>query len=140
MIASLHTRTAVSTIDRLIGQFDAAEQPQIRLMISENLIGALTQTLLVKKSGGLTAAFEVLVANSAIRNLIREQKVPQIYSAMQTGKREGMFTMNDSLLALAESGTVSAAEALSKSPFRGELLEKMRASARIDERALENLR
>ncbi len=140
VIASLHTRTAVSTIDRLIGQFDAAEQPQIRMMISENLIGVLTQTLLVKKAGGLIAAFEVLVANSAVRNLIREQKVPQIYSTMQMGKREGMFTMDDSLLALVESGTVGTAEALSKSPFRADLLAKMRASPHIDARELENLR
>lgn len=74
VIASLHTRTAISTIDRLIGQFPSAEQQQIRMMISESLIGVLSQTLLVRKSGGLVAAFEVLIATPAVRNLIREQK------------------------------------------------------------------
>ena len=127
VIASLHTRTAISTIDRLIGQFPSAEQQQIRMMISESLIGVLSQTLLVRKSGGLVAAFEVLIATPAVRNLIREQKIPQIKSLMQTGKNIGMFTLDDSLLALAESGTVSAEEALSKSQSREELAARINA-------------
>lgn len=139
VIASLHTRTAVSTIDRLIGQFEPAEQAQVRMMISENLIGVLTQTLLARKSGGLIAAFEVLVANSAVRNLIREQKVPQIYSIMQMGRREGMCTMEDSLLSLVDSGTVSAAEALSKSALRNDLLDKLHASPNVDKAELEDI-
>ena len=125
VIASLHTRTAISTIDRLIGQFPSAEQQQIRMMISESLIGVLSQTLLVRKSGGLVAAFEVLIATPAVRNLIREQKIPQIKSLMQTGKNIGMFTLDDSLLGLAESGTVSAEEALSKSQSRDELAARI---------------
>ena len=127
VIASLHTRTAISTIDRLIGQFPSAEQQQIRMMISESLIGVLSQTLLVRKSGGLVAAFEVLIATPAVRNLIREQKTPQIKSLMQTGKNIGMFTLDDSLLGLAESGTVSAEEALSKSQSREELAARINA-------------
>jgi len=127
VIASLHTRTAISTIDMLIGQFPSAEQQQIRMMISESLIGVLSQTLLVRKSGGLVAAFEVLIATSAVRNLIREQKIPQIKSLMQTGKNIGMFTLDDSLLGLAESGTVSAEEALSKSQSRDELTARINA-------------
>ncbi len=127
VIASLHTRTAISTIDRLIGQFPSAEQQQIRMMISESLIGVLSQTLLVRKSGGLVAAFEVLIATPAVRNLIREQKIPQIKSLMQTGKNIGMFTLDDSLLGLAESGTVSAEEALSKSQSREELAARINA-------------
>lgn len=127
VIASLHTRTAISTIDRLIGQFPSAEQQQIRMMISESLIGVLSQTLLVRKSGGLVAAFEVLIATPAVRNLIREQKIPQIKSLMQTGKNIGMFTLDDSLLGLAESGTVSAEEALSKSQSREELAVRINA-------------
>lgn len=127
VIASLHTRTAISTIDRLIGQFPSAEQQQIRMMISESLIGVLSQTLLVHKSGGLVAAFEVLIATPAVRNLIREQKIPQIKSLMQTGKNIGMFTLDDSLLGLAESGTVSAEEALSKSQSREELAARINA-------------
>ena len=127
VIASLHTRTAISTIDRLIGQFPSAEQQQIRMMISESLIGVLSQTLLVRKSGGLVAAFEVLIATPAVRNLIREQKIPQIKSLMQTGKNIGMFTLDDSLLGLAESGTVSAEEALSKSQSRDELAARINA-------------
>ena len=127
VIASLHTRTAISTIDRLIGQFPSAEQQQIRMMISESLIGVLSQTLLVRKSGGLVAAFEVLIATPAVRNLIREQKIPQIKSLMQTGKNIGMFTLDDSLLGLAESGAVSAEEALSKSQSREELAARINA-------------
>ena len=127
VIASLHTRTAISTIDRLIGQFPSAEQQQIRMMISESLIGVLSQTLLVRKSGGLVAAFEVLIAPPAVRNLIREQKIPQIKSLMQTGKNIGMFTLDDSLLGLAESGTVSAEEALSKSQSWDELAARINA-------------
>lgn len=127
VIASLHTRTAISTIDRLIGQFPSAEQQQIRMMISESLIGVLSQTLLVRKSGGLVAAFEVLIATPAVRNLIREQKIPQIKSLMQTGKNIGMFTLDDSLLGLTESGTVSAEEALSKSQSRDELAARINA-------------
>ena len=127
VIASLHTRTAISTIDRLIGQFPSAEQQQIRMMISESLIGVLSQTLLVRKSGGLVAAFEVLIATPAVRNLIREQKIPQIKSLMQTGKNIGMFTLDDSLLGLAESGTVSAEEALSKSQSWDELAARINA-------------
>ncbi len=132
VIASLHTRTAISAIDRIIGQFPGTEQQQVRMMVSENLIGVLSQSLLVRKNGGLVAAFEILRSNSAIKNLIREQKIPQIYSVMQTsGRSLGMCTMEDSLLALAEAGVVSPQEALSKTLYRADLADKMRASVRI---------
>ena len=106
VFATLHTRAATSAIDRLIGQFPAAEQQQIRLMIADNLIGVLSQTLLPKRAGGLVAAFEFLSATPAVRNLIREQKVPQIFSIIQMGAKQGMCTMEDSIANLKNRGII----------------------------------
>lgn len=106
VFATLHTRTATSAIDRLIGQFPAAEQQQIRLMIADNLIGVLSQTLLPKRAGGLIAAFEFLNVTPAVRNLIREQKVPQIFSIIQMGAKQGMCTMEDSIANLKNRGII----------------------------------
>ncbi len=131
VFATLHTRTAVSTIDRLIGQFPAAEQPQIRLMISDNLIGILSQVLLAKKSGGLIAAFELLTMTPAVRNLIREQKVTQILNVIQTNRQIGMCTMEDSMLNLVERNVVSPSEAMARAFRPQELLQMMRESPKV---------
>ncbi len=139
VLASLHTRTATSTIDRLVGQFPSNEQRQIRLMLSENLVGVLTQTLLPKVNGGLIAAFELLMANYSIRNLIREEKLPQLYSVIQTGKQQGMITMEDCILSYVERGIISPANALSKAPQRTLLLDMMRKSDKIPDTALKEL-
>ncbi len=114
VFATLHTRTASSAIDRLIGQFPAGEQNQVRIMLSENLIGVLSQTLLEKKGGGLIAGFELLLNTDAIRNMIREQKTPQIQSAIQMGKNVGMISMEQSILQLLERGLITKEEALAK--------------------------
>ena len=139
VFATLHTRTSISTVDRLIGQFPPAEQRQIRLMLSDNLLGVLSQTLLPKSGGGLIAAFELLIANHSIRNLIREEKLPQIYSVLQTGRSQGMMTMEDSLLAYVERGIVSPSDALLKAPMRSQFLEMMRNSQKINASLLRNL-
>lgn len=140
VFATLHTRTAVSTIDRLVGQFGAGEQPQIRMMLSENLLGVLSQTLVRQKHGGMIAAFEMLTANAAVRNLIREQRVPQILSVLQTGRQSGMCTMEDSLLNLVERGLVSPADALDKAFRPQELLKAMRDSPKIPQNELIGLK
>jgi twitching motility protein PilT len=111
VFGTLHTNTAASTVDRLIDQFPADRQQQVRTMLSESLKGVVAQTLLKKKGGGRVAALEILVVTSAIANLIREGKTFQIPSAMQVGKSLGMQTINDSMIDLVKAGTVEAQEA-----------------------------
>ena len=114
VFGTLHTNTASSTVDRIIDQFPADRQPQIRTMLSSSLKGVIAQTLLKKKGGGRVAAIEILVVNSGVANIIREGKTYQIPSMMQTGKKFGMQTMNESLFSFVENGTVTAGEALFK--------------------------
>jgi twitching motility protein PilT len=114
VFGTLHTSTAPSTVDRIIDQFPAEQQAQIRVMLAESLKGVISQVLCKKKEKGRAAAYEILMGNSAVANLIREGKTNQLKSIMQTGKKEGMLTMNDSLLALVKSGTVDAKEAYVK--------------------------
>jgi twitching motility protein PilT len=111
VFGTLHTTTAVSTIDRIIDQFPADQQGQIRVMLSESLRGVISQTLCKKKGGGRVAALEVLLYTRAIGNLIREGKTFQIPSAIQTGKKEGMMLLNDSLMALVHQNLITADEA-----------------------------
>jgi twitching motility protein PilT len=115
VFGSLHTVTSVSTIDRIIEQFPAERQAQIRVMLADNLRGVISQTLLRKKGGGLTAAFEVLIITQPISNLIREGKTFQIQQSMQTGKGIGMIFLNDALLELVQKGIVEPEEAYAKS-------------------------
>ncbi len=114
VFGTLHTSTAPSTVDRIIDQFPAEQQAQIRVMLAESLKGVISQVLCKKKEKGRAAAYEILMGNSAVSNLIREGKTNQLKSIMQTGKKEGMLTMNDSLVALVKSGTVDAKEAYVK--------------------------
>jgi len=115
VFGTLHTTTAPQTVDRIIDQFPADRQAQIRTMLSESLKGVISQTLCKKIGGGRAAAFEVLLVNSSITNLIREGKVFQIPSIMQTQKAIGNITLNDALLALVKSGQVEPREAYIKS-------------------------
>jgi twitching motility protein PilT len=114
VFGTLHTTTAASTVDRIIDQFPADRQQQIRVMLSESLKGVIAQTLLPKKGGGRIAALEVLIVTPAISNLIREGKTFQIPSAMQTGKQHGMVLLNDALLNLVQKGLVEAKDAYIK--------------------------
>lgn len=123
-LATLHTNSAVQTINRIIDVFPSHQQEQIRVQLSFVLEGILSQQLLPKKSGhGRVMAVEILVPNPAIRNLIREDKVHQIYSQMQTGQsRSGMQTMNQSLMELYTKGMISYEEAMGRSMIPEELL------------------
>ncbi len=114
VFGTLHTTTAAGTIDRVIDQFPADRQAQIRVMLAESLRGVISQTLCKKIGGGRAAAREVLLSIPAVTNLIREGKTFQIPSVMQTSRRLGMVTLNDALLELVDGGTVEPAEAFSK--------------------------
>ena len=114
VFGTLHTTTAASTVDRIIDQFPADRQQQIRVMLSESLKGVISQTLLPKKGGGRVAALEVLIITPAISNLIREGKTLQISSAMQTGKKHGMVMTNDALMELVQKGVVEPRDAYIK--------------------------
>jgi twitching motility protein PilT len=114
VFGTLHTTTAASTVDRVIDQFPADRQAQIRVMLSESLKGVIAQTLCRKQGGGRVAALEVLIATGAISNLIREGKTFQIPSMMQVGKQSGMVTLNEGLLDLVSKKLVAPEEAYAK--------------------------
>jgi len=115
VFATLHTTDAAQTIDRMVDVFPAEEQPQIRMQLANSLRGVISQTLLPKISGGRTAAFEILVCHSGIRNLIREGKTHQIYNLIQTGAKMGMKLLDSSLKNLVEEGIVDFDDAIAKS-------------------------
>lgn len=112
VFGTLHTTTAASTVDRMIDQFPADQQAQIRVMLSESLRGVITQTLCKRTSGGRVAAREVLLTTPAVSNLIREGKTFQIPSIIQTSRKLGMRTLNDSLLELVDAKQITPQEAL----------------------------
>ena len=112
VFGTLHTTTAASTVDRVIDQFPADRQAQIRVMLSESLRGVIAQTLCRKVGGGRVAALEVLIANSAIGNLIREGKTFQIPSMMQVGRAQGMITLNEALMDLVRRNLITPEEAV----------------------------
>jgi twitching motility protein PilT len=123
--ATLHTNSAASTINRIIDVFPAGQQSQIRSQLALVLEGILCQTLLPNSAGdGRVMGLEILMPNPAIRNLIREDKVHQIYSMMQTGQdKSGMQTMNQSLAALYQQGSITLETSLQRSPNQDELKE-----------------
>jgi twitching motility protein PilT len=107
VFGTLHTTSAAKTIDRVIDVFPAAEKDMVRSMLSESLMGVISQTLLKKPKGGRVAAHEIMIGTPAIRNLIREAKVAQMYSAIQTGASYGMKTLDQSLQELLKKGMIS---------------------------------
>ena len=115
VFATLHTSSAPKTVDRIIDAFPPNQQAQVRTQLAEALEAVLTQTLVKKKTGGRAAAVEILVATTAIRNLIREQKLHQIPGLMQASQKEGMQTMDMALLDLATRGVITKADAQSRS-------------------------
>ncbi len=130
VFGTLHTTTAPSTVDRIIDQFPSDEQAQIRTMLSESLRGVISQVLCKKPSGGRAAAYEILLVNNATANVIREGKTFQLKSLMQTGRAQGMQTMNDHLLELVKSNTVDVKDAYVKATDKAGFKE-MLAKARI---------
>src|SRR5262249_40047041 len=115
VFGTLHTTSAPSTVDRIIDQFPADRQEQIRTMLSESIRRVVSQMLCKKNGGGRIAAYEILIATPAVANLIREGKTFQLASVMQTGKALGMQTMNDHLLELVKTDKVEPTEAYMKS-------------------------
>ena len=115
VFGTLHTSSAAKTIDRVVDVFPAAEKEMVRSMLSESLRAVISQTLLKTKDGqGRTAAHEIMIGTPAIRNLIRENKVAQMYSAIQTGAQLGMQTLDQNLLDLVRRNVVSSVEARGK--------------------------
>lgn len=112
VFATLHTNSATKTIDRIVDVFPGDEKEMIRAMLSESLVAVISQNLLKRKSGGRIASHEIMVANSAIRNLIREGKIAQMYNAIQTGAKDGMQTMDQSLKDLVSRGIVDIEQAI----------------------------
>jgi twitching motility protein PilT len=111
VFGTLHTSSAAKTIDRVVDVFPAAEKDMIRAMLSESLQAVISQTLLKKKGGGRVAAHEIMVGTPAIRNLIREAKVAQMYSAIQTGQKYGMQTLDQCLQDMVRKGLVAPEQA-----------------------------
>lgn len=114
VFGTLHTTSAPKTIDRIIDVFPGDEKPMIRSMLSESLRAVISQVLVKRTGGGRIAAHEIMVATSAIRNLIREDKVAQMYSTIQTGAVHGMQTLDQSLNNLVQAGLVTCGDAKSK--------------------------
>ncbi len=122
VFGTLHTRTAASTVDRIIDQFPAEQQSQIRTMLAESLKGVISQALVKAKGGGRVAAMEFLLVTTAVSNLIREGKTYQIPSIMQTSRGKGMQTLNDAFLQLVQSGKVEPEVAYGAAVDRPELM------------------
>jgi len=129
VFGTLHTTTAVSTVDRIIDQFPADRQAQIRVMLSESIKGVISQVLLKRRGGGRVAAFEILMGVPAIANLVREGKTFQIATVMQTNRKVGMRMMNDSLADLVKRGLVDADEAMAKSVDKDSLRSLLKSGS-----------
>ena len=114
VFGTLHTTSAAKTIDRIIDVFPAAEKSMVRSMLSESLQAVISQALLKKTGGGRIAAHEIMIGTPAIRNLIREEKVALMYSAIQTGSAAGMKTLDQTLKELVQKGLISKEAAKSK--------------------------
>jgi twitching motility protein PilT len=126
VFGTVHTSTAVSTVDRVIDQFPPDRQAQIRVMLSESLKGVISQVLCKKIGGGRVAAREIMLSTPSISNLIREGKTYQLPSVLQTSRRLGMVTMNDALVELVESGQVEPQEAYLKATDKVGILNMLK--------------
>jgi twitching motility protein PilT len=133
VFATLHTSGAASTINRIIDVFPKEQQDQVRTQLSTALIGVLSQAILPRKPEGLVAAFEMMVVTDAIQNLIRENKVYRIDSSIQTGRKYGMFLLDENLFGLWKNGLVDKEEILLKAKKPAELAAKIAAAERGQE-------
>lgn len=133
VFGTLHTTTAIGTVDRIIDQFPADQQGQIRMMLSSSLKGVIAQTLLKKNGGGRVAAHEILVSDSSVSALIRESKNHMIENQMQSQKRSGNLLMNESLLSLVKANIINVKEAYMKCvDKKGFLASAKRAGINFD--------
>jgi len=114
VFGTLHTSSAAKTIDRVVDVFPAEEKEMVRSMLSESLRAVISQTLMKKIGGGRVAAHEIMLGTPAIRNLIRENKIAQMYSAIQTGQSIGMQTLDQNLQELLSKGMINKDEAMKK--------------------------
>ena len=114
VLGTLHTSSAAKTVERIVDVFPGDQQEQARLQVSTSLLGVMTQTLCKNTKGKRSLAYELMVNTPAIANLIRERKVSQIYSQLQTGSKDGMNTLEQCLQQLVESGDITQQEALEK--------------------------
>ena len=118
VFGTLHTSSAAKTVDRIVDVFPAAEKDMVRAMLSESLVAVISQTLCKLKDGnGRVAAHEVMIGTAAIRNLIRENKIAQMYSSIQTGQSSGMQTLDQNLADLVRRNIVAPSEARAKAKF-----------------------
>jgi len=122
VFGTLHTTSAAKTIDRVVDVFPAAEKSMVRSMLSESLQAVISQSLLKRTGGGRVAAHEIMLATPAIRNLIREDKVAQMYSAIQTGGAMGMQTLDQCLSDMVAKGAISKDVARSKARMPDQFL------------------
>lgn len=122
VFGTLHTSSAAKTIDRIVDVFPAEEKDMMRTMLSESLRAVISQVLLKKRGGGRAAAHEIMIGTPAIRNLIREGKVAQMYSAIQTGQSHGMQTLDQNLQKLVAQGAVDKIEARSKAAQKDQFM------------------
>jgi twitching motility protein PilT len=125
VFATLHTTGAQGTVNRIIDVFPTSQQEQIRTQLSTSIIGILSQALLPKIGGGRVAAYEMLVVNSAVANLIRENKTFRITSVIQTGQKQGMQLLDDHMFKLWKDGVVDKAEILLRSNNVDEMAAKI---------------
>ncbi len=122
VFGTLHTSSAAKTIDRIIDVFPAAEKDMVRAMLSESLRAVISQTLMKKNGGGRIAAHEIMIGTPAIRNLIREGKIAQMYSSIQTGQNIGMQTLDQNLRVLLSQGMIAKAEAMTYAAHKDDFL------------------
>jgi twitching motility protein PilT len=121
VFGTLHTSSAAKTVDRVVDVFPAAEKEMVRSMLSESLRAVISQTLLKRLGGGRIAAHEIMIATPAIRNLIRENKIAQMYSSIQTGQAQGMQTLDQCLTEMMAKGLVSKEEARYKAANKDQM-------------------
>jgi twitching motility protein PilT len=126
VLATLHTSTAVMTVERIVNMFPAEQQNQIRSTLADVLRGVVCQNLCRRIGGGRVAALEVMVANPAVSALIREGKTVQIPNIMQTGKAFGNQLLNDSLINLVQTQKIEYEEALSKAVDKADIAKRLK--------------
>ncbi len=122
VFGTLHTSSAAKTIDRIVDVFPAAEKDMVRAMLSESLRAVISQTLLKKIGGGRMAAHEIMIGTPAVRNLIRENKIAQMYSAIQTGQAQGMQTLDQNLKQLVTRGLINKDEARARAQNKNDFM------------------
>jgi len=122
VFGTLHTTSAAKTVDRIVDVFPATEKSMVRSMLSESIQAVISQTLMKRVGGGRVAAHEIMLGTSAIRNLIREDKVPQMFSMIQTGQAHGMQTLDQDLLRLIREREITTADARTKAADKSKFI------------------